>query len=293
MAEQLLPRLRSAEWRDRADAALRDLEELDLRDLRSVVVAADGAARDEEARALRDQLTEGLTRRVEQEQQLWVEDMAANLDAGRFVRALRISSRPPKAGAPVPTELNARLVSAVSEGLNERTRQDLYAATLDALSFAPMRAQVVPAGRPAEPGEDLLEAVRRVADKLPEIAASFGIDPKEANAARRRRRAAKGDTGAKGAPAGKGAPAKKASPAKKDSQAPAAPEDAPASEPPKDAPASAAPKDAPASEAPKDAPASEAPEDAPASEAPEEGEIPQSDAGEDPGPASDAVGPVV
>jgi hypothetical protein len=284
MAEQLLPRLRSAEWRDRADAALRDLEELDLRDLRSVVVAADGAARDEEARALRDQLAEGLTRRVEQEQQLWVEDMAANLDAGRFVRALRISSRPPKAGAPVPTELNARLVSAVSEGLNERTRQDLYAATLDALSFAPMRAQVVPAGRPAEPGEDLLEAVRRVADKLPEIAASFGIDPKEANAARRRRRAAKGDTGAKGAPAGRGATAKKASPGKKGSQEPTAPKDAPAPEPP---------QDAPAPEPPQDAPAPEPPQDAPAPEAPEESGSLQADAEEDPGPAGDAVGPAV
>lgn len=192
MAEQLLPRLRTAEWRDRAETALRDLEELDLRDLRSVVVAADNAARDEETKALRDQLSTGLNRRVEEEQRLWVADMAANLDAGRFVRALRISSRPPKAGAPVPPELNDRLVAAVSEGLGAGTKQELYAAALDALSFAPMRAQVKPVGRPAEPSEDLLEAVRRVADKLPEIAATFGVDPKEAAGARKRRRSVRG-----------------------------------------------------------------------------------------------------
>src|SRR5690606_23516353 len=48
LAEKLLPHLRMAEWRDRADAALADVEELDLRDLRQVVVAADANARDEE-----------------------------------------------------------------------------------------------------------------------------------------------------------------------------------------------------------------------------------------------------
>ena len=43
LAEKLRPRLRTAEWRDRAEAALADVDEIDLRDLRSVVVAADSA----------------------------------------------------------------------------------------------------------------------------------------------------------------------------------------------------------------------------------------------------------
>ena len=37
MAENLLPQLRVADWRDRAEAAQRQLVHLDLRDLRSVV----------------------------------------------------------------------------------------------------------------------------------------------------------------------------------------------------------------------------------------------------------------
>ena len=45
LAEAMLPALRTAEWRDRAEAALADLDELDLRDLRSVVVAADNVTR--------------------------------------------------------------------------------------------------------------------------------------------------------------------------------------------------------------------------------------------------------
>ena len=187
MAEALYPKLRDAEWKDRAAAAITDLDELDLRDLRSVVVAGDGSAHDEVARGMLEELRSGLTRRVDEEHANWVADITANLDAGRFVRALRLSSRPPKAGTPVPTEASSRLVAAVSEGLSPATNQELWAATLDALAFSPVRQQVTPVGRPETPTEDLLEAVRRVADRLPAIAALFGIDPSEAAAAKRRR----------------------------------------------------------------------------------------------------------
>jgi hypothetical protein len=202
LAEQLLPRLRAAEWKDRALAALRDLEDLDLRDLRSVVVAGDSAARDEDARALTAQLQEGLTRRVEQEQALWIEDITLNLDAGRFVRALRLSSRPPKAGAPLPPELATRLIVAVSEGLTPTVNQELWAAALDALAFAPIRNKVTPAGRPAEPSAELLEAVKRVGDRLPAIVELFGLDPAEvAKASKRRPKGPRGRGKAQRSPA--------------------------------------------------------------------------------------------
>jgi hypothetical protein len=187
MAESLYPKLRDAEWKDRAAGAIADLDELDLRDLRSVVVAGDGASHDEEARAMLEQLRTGLTRRVEEEHTNWVADITANLDAGRFVRALRLSSRPPKAGTPVPAELSVRLVAAVSEGLTAGTNQELWAAAVDALAYSPVRQQVTPAGRPETPSEDLLEAVRRVSDRVPNVAALFGVDPSEAAAAKRRR----------------------------------------------------------------------------------------------------------
>ena len=62
MAERLLPKLRVAEWLDRADAAKADIDELDLRDLRSVVAAGEDpmVARDESTRDVADR-AEGRT----------------------------------------------------------------------------------------------------------------------------------------------------------------------------------------------------------------------------------------
>ena len=51
-----------------------------------------------------------------------------------------------------------------------------FATVLDALAFSPVRTQVVPAGIPAEPSTELLAAVKKVAARLPQIAALFGVE---------------------------------------------------------------------------------------------------------------------
>ncbi|MBJ7308143.1 MAG: hypothetical protein JHC63_09825, partial [Acidimicrobiia bacterium] len=151
LAEQLMPALRSAEWLDKAEAALVDLAELDLRDLRSVIVAADAGARDDDSRAIAEQLKAGLTQRVESEQSAWLTEITELLAGGRAVRALRVSSRPPKAGSPLPAELAVKLTEATVASLTPETGQDRYATVLDALAFSPVRTQVTPLGIPAEP----------------------------------------------------------------------------------------------------------------------------------------------
>ncbi len=176
LAEQLMPSLRSAEWRDKAEAALADLPELDLRDLRSVVVASDAGARDDETRALAEQLKTGLAQRVESEQAAWLTEITELLAGGRAVRALRVSSRPPKAGAPLPAELSTKLAEAAAASLTPETGQDRFATVLDALAFSPVRTQVTPAGIPSEPTPELLAAVKKVAARLPQIAALFGVE---------------------------------------------------------------------------------------------------------------------
>jgi hypothetical protein len=176
LAEQLMPSLRSAEWRDKAEAALADLPELDLRDLRSVVVASDAGARDDETRALAEQLKTGLAQRVESEQAAWLTEISELLAGGRAVRALRVSSRPPKAGAPLPAELSAKLTEAAAASLTAETGQDRFATVLDALAYSPVRTQVTPVGIPAEPTPELVAAVKKVAARLPQIAALFGIE---------------------------------------------------------------------------------------------------------------------
>ena len=177
LAERLLPRLRTAEWRDRADAALADIDQLDLRDLRTVVVAADTAARDDETRALATQLKEGLERRIEADQAAWLAEMASLLGDGRVVRALRVSSRPPKAGVPLPADLATRLAEAASASLTADTPTDRWATVLDALALSPVHARVAPESLPAEPSDELKAAAAANGEKVPLVAQALGVEP--------------------------------------------------------------------------------------------------------------------
>ena len=60
-------------------------------------------ARDESTRALADELKQVLATKQEQELQFWYGDIDAALGVGRVIRALRLSSQPPKAGVPFPS----------------------------------------------------------------------------------------------------------------------------------------------------------------------------------------------
>lgn len=187
LAERIHPALRSADWQDRAEAALAGVADVDLRDLRSVVVAAESAFRTDENRALADQLREALTARVEREQQTWQAEVASAIEEDRVVRALRLSSRPPKAGAPLPEPVLDRLAAMADASLTSETGQDRWATVLDAVALSPVHLRVVPAGLPTEPGDQLLDVVKRVSMSVPAIAAAFGIEPTAPPRARRGR----------------------------------------------------------------------------------------------------------
>jgi hypothetical protein len=167
LAEELVPPLRTADWRDRAEAALADCDEIDLRDLRSVVVAADDAARDDETREIAARLRDALTQRVDKEHGEWLAELAATVDEGRVVRALRLSSRPPKAGARFPADIANRLADLAGAALTADVGQDRWAAVLDAVAYSPVRRAVKPHGIPAAPNEALVDAVRKLADRVP------------------------------------------------------------------------------------------------------------------------------
>jgi hypothetical protein len=179
VAEELRYRAAAAVWRDRAEAAVAAVDELDLRDLRSVVNAAGDAGRDEEARALAAQLREALANRVEKEHAAWLADLADTLRAGRVVRALRLSSRPPKAGAPIPGDLANQLVEGSAAALTAETGQERWATVLDALAFSPIRRRVVPQSLPTKLSPELRATVARLGTRLPEIAHIFAIEPEE------------------------------------------------------------------------------------------------------------------
>ena len=190
LAERLQPNLRTADWHDRAEAALAGIAEVDLRDIRSVVVAADTAARTDETRELAESLREGLTVRVDHEHAEWTNEVRTTLDDGRIVRALRLSSRPPKAGSPLPSAELERLAEAANSSLTSQISQDRWATIIDAVALSPVHLRVVPKGIPAEPAEELLKVVRRVSMSVPDVATSFGIKPTPPRRNRRPRRPA-------------------------------------------------------------------------------------------------------
>ena len=177
VAAKLLPRMRAAEWRDRVEAALAGIDELDLRDLRSVVVASESGASDDEAKALAEELRTKLTERVDREHAEWLAEVAATLADGRMVRALRLSSRPPKAGVPLPQDIVTRLTEAANAALTSDTPSKRWITVMGAVAFSPVRRTVQPMGVPDKPEEELLNEVKKLSERIPHIAALFGIEP--------------------------------------------------------------------------------------------------------------------
>ena len=176
LAEGLVPRLRSAEWLDRAEAAVATLDTVSLDDLRAVVAAANDAAKDPSSRALADALRKGLAQRLERAVTEWIEDITVALDTGRVVRALRVSSRPPDPKRRLPDELHQRLQATAAEAMAPDVGPQRWALVLEAVSFSPVRKDVVPAGPPSSAPKELLELVAKAAQRAPQIATIFGID---------------------------------------------------------------------------------------------------------------------
>jgi hypothetical protein len=174
MAERLLPRLKAAEWRDRAEAAAASADEISLRDLRSVVAGAD-VARDEETRALATRVREALDRRVTAMHDEWAGEISRQLDEGRVVRALRLSARSPDPGARLDAELTARLTDAASAAMSPEAPPERWSALLDAVALSPVRRSVQPVGLPPDPPPDLKRSAHQHSGSIPALAKLLGV----------------------------------------------------------------------------------------------------------------------
>jgi len=176
LGEKLSPALKAAEWRDRAEAAVAGPETVDIRDIRSVVVAAESGAKDDESRELANRLREGLNLRVDGDHRRWLDELAAAIGEGRTVRALRMSSRPPKDGATLPPDMAARLAASASESLTSDAGSDRWSTVVDAVAYSPVRTQVSVQSVPEKPSDDLLKTMKRLSSRVPQLAAAFGIE---------------------------------------------------------------------------------------------------------------------
>lgn len=174
IAEELLPKVKAAEWRDRADAAVKLGDDLPLRDLRAILETA-GAARDDESRNLAANLRDALERRQETMRTGWIDEITTNLNETRVVRALRLSARPPDATTKLPSDLAAQLTEAAGKAMTADTPSDRWAAMLEAVAASPVRRQVKPEGLPSDATEPLLQAARQQSGRVPALAAMLGI----------------------------------------------------------------------------------------------------------------------
>ena len=175
IAEELLPRLKTAEWRDRAEAALADVNEIGLRDLRSVVAGADAGARDEDTRALATQLREALERRLNEQRDSWLKEITGALEEGRLVRALRVAGRAPDPSLRFPADLATTLAEAAGAAMSADAPPDRWAAVLEAVAASPVRRSVKPAALPPEPGDALLKLAHSLAGQVPALTKLLGL----------------------------------------------------------------------------------------------------------------------
>lgn len=174
IAESLVSKVKAAEWRDRAEAAIKAGDDLAMRDLRSLVSGSD-AARDEASRELVVALREMLEHRVDSHRVAWANEVTTYLDEGHVVRALRLSSRPPDPAARFSAELATRLRDAAGAALSPSTPPDKWLALLQALIESPVRRMVKPEGFPPNPTPELIETARQQCGRVPALAPLLGL----------------------------------------------------------------------------------------------------------------------
>jgi len=176
LAEELLGKVRAAEWRDRAEAVRRDPATVPLRDLRSVVTSAELVARDDEARAVAAELRSALAQRLEALRARWSEEITQLLESGHVVRALRLSARPPEPSARLSAELAVALAERAGAALDEGADPERWLAVLHAVAESAVRRNVHPVALPKDAPEHLVAEARALAGRVPGVAKLLGME---------------------------------------------------------------------------------------------------------------------
>ena len=102
MADELLPAVRLAEWKDRAAVAQAAGKDYRLRELRAVVTASRTVNLDEDGRAMAKALQESLDQRTAALREEWLARITNALNDGRVQQALEASVRPPEPARGAP-----------------------------------------------------------------------------------------------------------------------------------------------------------------------------------------------
>ena len=175
LAEELLPLVNLAAWKDRASVARTAGKDTPLRELRSIVAAASTVNLDDEGRELSTSLRASLDQRVTALRDRWVERITNALDQGRVIEALQTSIRPPEPATRLSAELAVRLADAAGQAMAGDTAPAEWLAVLGVVVDSPVRRNVKPAGIPTDAGDELVAAARKASGYVPELARLLGI----------------------------------------------------------------------------------------------------------------------
>jgi hypothetical protein len=173
MAEELLPLIKLAEWKDRATTAAAAGRDMRLRELRAVVAASRTVNLDDEGRTLATSLSESLERRVTALRDEWVKRIETGLADGRVLDALRASTRAPEPGTRCPAELAVALADGAGAAMTADTDTVQWQELLEAVIDSPVRRTVKPRGIPSD--EIAQSAARHAAGSVPELAKLLGL----------------------------------------------------------------------------------------------------------------------
>jgi hypothetical protein len=175
MAEQLLPAVNLAAWKDRASVARNAGKDVPLRELRSIVASASTVTLDDEGSEMATALRSSLDQRVTALRDRWVERITAALDEGRVTDAVRASIRPPEPATRLSAELAVRLAEQAGLAMAADTSPEQWLALLAVVIESPVRRTVKPAGLPVGADEHLLAEARKASGYVPELARLMGI----------------------------------------------------------------------------------------------------------------------
>ena len=188
MADELLPAVRLADWKDRASVAQATGKDYRLRELRAVVAASRTVNLDEEGRTLAKSLQESLDQRTTALREEWLARITNALNDGRVQQAVEASIRPPEPGTRCPAELAVRLAAAAGEAMTADLAPEDWMRLLDAVVASPVRRTVKPVGIPDD--EVAKQAARNAAGAVPALAKLLGLripppPPRRVNTERR------------------------------------------------------------------------------------------------------------
>ena len=175
MAEQLLPAINLAAWKDRASVARNAGKDVPLRELRSIVASSSTVSLDDEGTEMATALRASLDQRVTALRDRWVERITGALDDGRVTDAVRASIRPPEPATRLSAELAVRLADQAGQAMSADTSPEQWLALLEVVVESPVRRTVKPAGLPTGADESLLAEARKASGYVPELARLMGI----------------------------------------------------------------------------------------------------------------------